>query len=648
MRARFSAGPLRARWSLHLRRNLPQRALAACTWPLALCGLALAQQAWPQQAGTPGLSGDAGAGSTSLQERMRQAAELRLYGDHAQAEAAWREIVQFVPRNAEAHANLAATLAAQAKGQEALREYITALALDPDQPLVGDYLDTLPKVRRDLVKSAAATLSTAWTAPPTGQYGVTLAEAFHRLRLFEWARSWYQQMLAERPNNPVAAAGLGRTLCAMGQLNEADRVLRAALTADGALAAVHCGLGELFHARGQITAAVEQFSEAVRLDARLADAHLGLGRILYEQNRLPEAYSSLNRAVELDPNSAAAHQWLGRCQYVLGHNMGAVRELRAAIELEPDDEEITADLDRVRAVERTVHVKVAVDDSFMRYPDWQAQIQTRLQAASDQWSRQLGISFVIDQCTTWQPPQGLTNYLDIVEELHRAVPRGEADIVIAFSRQESPAGQPMPLHVFGISPNFMGYTMLYDLVVLVGPDPQGGSTALTVRPEARIETLIHELGHLFGAVHRTGASAMRPIPGLPAIHVFDDLNAQLIRYARWIDFDQGLSSLSRRELQQMAAVYDRLASAGGTDYGVHLYLGLTYDTLNQVKPAITQYNAVLALEADDPFAHYNLGRLLVHEGRTAEARQHLSQVLTIGEPRRIVEQARYLLRTLGP
>jgi len=603
----------------------------------------LAALAGPVLAQNPGApAGGASTLSSEVAGQMQHATELLSYRRYAEAETLWRVVVAAVPRNADAQAGLAASLAGQGKARGALAAYVTALALDRTQPLARDYLRSLTKARRDLIQSAAATLAGAWAAPRSGEYRVVLAEAYRRLRLYPEARAAYEQVLADQPGSVPALAGLGRTLVALGDLDGGERNLRAALAADPRRAVVHCGLGEAFVVRGLVNPATEQFQEAIRLDATLADAQLGLGRLLQAHGQLDQALTRLVTAADLDPKSAAAHHALGLCHFARGATMAAVQQLRLAIGLEPDDAQVAADLDAVRATPRVVRVHAVVDDSFRRYPDWESQIAERLNAASAQTSTQVGLSFVLAGCSAWQPPSGLSNYLDLVSELRRTVPRGDADIVIAFSREDRVYDPQMPLHVFGISPNFSGYTILNDLVVL-GTD----GTARTVRPEAQLETIIHELGHLFGAVHRVGPSVMRPIPSTPAIHTLDDLNARLIDAARWIEFEGGLESLSAHELRQMADLYQEISSAGGADYGVHLYLAFVYHTLNDAEPAIAQYRAVLVMEPEEPFANFNLGSLYRDQGRFDEARRYFQKVISIGEPQQIVEQARTALLTLG-
>ena len=611
------------------------RIMAAWALLAALAGPLLAQNP-----GAP--AGGPAALPTETANQIRRGTELLAHQRYAEAEPLWRAAVAAAPRSADAQAGLGAALVGQGKSREALSAYITALALDRTQPLAREYLRLLSKARRDLVLSAAATLAGAWAAPRSGEYRVVLAEAYRRLRLYPEARSAYEQTLADQPDSVAALAGLGRTLVALGDLDGGERNLRAALAADPRRAVVRCGLAEAFAVRGLVNPATEQFQEAIRLDSTLADAYLGLGRLQQARGQLQEALGPLTTAADLDPQSASAHHALGLCRYALGAPLAAVQELRLAIGLEPDDAQIATDLDAVRTCPRTVRVHAVVDDSFRRYPDWEAQVVERLRAASAQTSTQVGLSFALNGFSSWQPPPGETNYLDLVSELRRTVPREGADIVIAFSRQDRVYDPQMPLHVFGISPNFSGYTILNDLVVV-----DGGGTARTVRPEAQLETIIHELGHLFGAVHRTGVSVMRPIPSTPAIHTLDDLNARLINTARWIDFESGLESLSAYELRQMAALYQEISSAGGTDYGVHLYLAFVYHTLNEVEPAIAQYRAVLVLEPAEPFANFNLGSLYRDQGRFEEARRHFQKVISIGEPRQIVEQARAALLTLG-
>jgi tetratricopeptide (TPR) repeat protein/SAM-dependent methyltransferase len=135
-----------------------------------------------------------------------------------------------------------------------------------------------------------------------------------------------------RPSNQLVAAVRSHQA---GQLQEADRLYRAAIAADpDDVHALHlCGV--LAHQTNRNDEAVELIGRAIALDDRAPDFHYNMGLALWALARRGEAMSHWTRVLALDPSQAGAHINLGNALREQGQPGDAVTHLRRAVELQP-------------------------------------------------------------------------------------------------------------------------------------------------------------------------------------------------------------------------------------------------------------------------------------------------------------------------
>ena len=141
--------------------------------------------------------------------------------------------------------------------------------------------------RPDAAASAAATPSPG--APPAAAGGAA-DELFEQALALEdtdpgRARLGYERLLKVDPNHLEARINLGRLLHADGQLPEAERVYRAAASAEPMLA---FNLAVLLEDLGREPDAILAYRETLAMDPLFADAHFNLAR-LYERAANPKA-----------------------------------------------------------------------------------------------------------------------------------------------------------------------------------------------------------------------------------------------------------------------------------------------------------------------------------------------------------------------
>jgi hypothetical protein len=166
----------------------------------------------------------------------------------------------------------------------------------------------------------------------------------------------------------------------------------------------------------------------------------------------------------------------------------------------------------------TIPVKILVDEEEpARQQSWERRLRTRVEAASAIFERYFRIRFQVVATGTWASDNAITDFFDALAEFEREVKPAPARIAIGFTSQWQMvrgrvhmAGTRGPLHTH----------------VLV----REGSPE--VNEAARLELLVHELGHYLGAAHSPEQqSIMRPVLGSnrtaqPNLRIqFDPVNA---------------------------------------------------------------------------------------------------------------------------
>ena len=175
---------------------------------------------------------------------------------------------------AEAHNNLGRALAIQGKIEDAIANYLEALALKPD----------LAEAHNNL------------------------GDALARQGEFAEAIDSFSRALALDPKMAETHDNLGRALARQGRFAEAIEHFSRALALKPDFAEVHCHLGNTLARLGKLDEAVAQYTEALALKPDLAEAHNNLGAVLARQGKLKEAAAHFSEALRLAPDYAQARK----------------------------------------------------------------------------------------------------------------------------------------------------------------------------------------------------------------------------------------------------------------------------------------------------------------------------------------------------
>jgi tetratricopeptide (TPR) repeat protein len=220
-------------------------------------------------------------------------------GKYAEAIVEYRNAIQADGRAGDVHAKLGEAYLRIGDGGNALKEYVRAADLQPD--------DAEAQVR------AAHLLLLA------GQ--------------FDDAKAHAEKVLARDPKNVRAALIVANSLAGLKDVDGAIAQIEDASRLNPGQSGIYTNLGALEQTRGRNDAALQAFTKAVEIDPTSASPRLALGMFYWTIAKWPEAEEALKKAVSLDPANAIAQRALANF-YVSTHRPALAEEpLKRMVEL---------------------------------------------------------------------------------------------------------------------------------------------------------------------------------------------------------------------------------------------------------------------------------------------------------------------------
>ncbi|CAK9074780.1 Uncharacterized protein SCF082_LOCUS38857 [Durusdinium trenchii] len=219
-----------------------------------------------------------------------------------------------------------------------------------------------------------------------------------------------------------------------------------------------------------------------------------------------------------------------------------------------------------------IPVKILVDENEVARPElWQKRLSDRLEAASKIFERHARIRFEVVAFDTWNSNDALTEFKDSLSEFERKASPYPAQLAIGFTSQyKQPEGTTRLGGTFG---PFRTHLLMREW-------------HNHISDAERLEVLVHELGHYFGATHSLEPnSVMRPKLGdrlsrREGFRIrFDPLNTLILYLVgeeiRYRDITQ-LAQVSPPTKSSLRNIYTELARGFPEDDAAGRFLRFLY------------------------------------------------------------------------
>jgi Flp pilus assembly protein TadD len=265
------------------------------------------------------------------------------------AEKSFRQVLDFLPTDAQAHFGLGEIRRVERKFDEAAQFYRTAIKLQP--PYAAAYTGLgLVSWEEGQFADAEAMYRTAIRLDPND------SAAYHNLGEIycdiygdlEEAERLYRKAISFSPNDAESYHGLGKVFSARSNLRDAETMFRAALDRNPDSSSYNNSLGDIYREKGDLTEARRLFERARELDPENPSPYRGLATLDAMAGRLDKAEQAyretLARQKDWDPSRLPTLMNLG----VLCEKQNRLKEaedyFRQALQFRPNEPRVWRDL----------------------------------------------------------------------------------------------------------------------------------------------------------------------------------------------------------------------------------------------------------------------------------------------------------------
>jgi tetratricopeptide (TPR) repeat protein len=282
--------------------------------------------------------------SDSREAHLLLGATFAKSGKLAEAVDEFTTLLAKNPQDIEALNNIAVVYRRQGKLQDALGAMLEAIDLDPTR---AEFYYNIGNIQKQLLNLKAASMSYAKVIELDPSYAPAynnLGTIYEELKEYNKAYSVFHKGLSLDRNNPALHFNYGVALEANGRLEDAANEYRAALRSKPGWLEPMNNLGIIFFKQGHHDKAIDTFNRILDSDPFNAEARNNIAVVQSDQGRIKEAIQNYRRAIEADPKYTKAVVNLERILEDSGDFADAVIELEKLVKLTPSSAEVRDNL----------------------------------------------------------------------------------------------------------------------------------------------------------------------------------------------------------------------------------------------------------------------------------------------------------------
>ena len=280
------------------------------------------------------------------------------------AEAHLRRAIELAPTFAKPHEDLGRLLVEQGRPAEAVEVLRAATRLDPKAEMALFTLGRALSMTGDGEQADAAFEASFELNPQRRK--LALAAEHHKAGRCEEASRQYRELLLESPNDVDAMRLLAGILASQSDVEEAEALLRKAVSLAPDYALAFLDLGRLFQEQHRYAEAIECFQRTIRLQPSAAKPRHLLASTLAPVGRTEEALETYRQVLELQPRHAGAWLGLGHTLKTIGRQREAIEAYRECIRVRPDNGETYWSLANLKTYQLTADDMRAMESALER------------------------------------------------------------------------------------------------------------------------------------------------------------------------------------------------------------------------------------------------------------------------------------------
>ncbi len=280
------------------------------------------------------------------------------------AEAHLRRAIELAPTFAKPHEDLGRLLVEQGRPEAAVEVLRAATRLDPKAEMAFFTLGRALSMTGEGEQADAAFEASFELNPQRRK--LALAAEHHKAGRREEASRQYRELLLESPNDVDAMRLLAGILASQSDVEEAEALLRKAVSLAPDYALAFLDLGRLFQEQHRYAEAIECFQRTIRLQPSAAKPRHLLASTLAPVGRTEDALDTYRQALELQPRHAGAWLGLGHTLKTIGRQREAIEAYRECIRVRPDNGETYWSLANLKTYQLTAHDMRAMESALER------------------------------------------------------------------------------------------------------------------------------------------------------------------------------------------------------------------------------------------------------------------------------------------
>lgn len=218
---------------------------------------------------------------------------------------------------------------AEKKYSEAIIQYKNAIAQDPRFGEARFKLAKASEANGDALTALREYVRAADLLPNDVAVQLRAAQVLFIARQYPEAKARVDAVLQKDPKNAEALILLGNSLAGLKDFDGAISELEEAIDTDPRRTPTYANVGVLQLAKGDTKAAEGAFKRAVEVNAKSISAHLSLANFYWSANRLDEAEAEFKAAQALDPKSPVVLRGISAFYVITRRNLEAESTLKA-------------------------------------------------------------------------------------------------------------------------------------------------------------------------------------------------------------------------------------------------------------------------------------------------------------------------------